>query len=394
MKIVIICNRSFAMWHFRRELVATLLNCGHKVTIYAPDNDRPHLPDCVELFREMGAEYIIVPIYRFFNPIKDIQAFRQIYKLLRQDKPDLVFTMTVKPNTFGVLVAHWAGVRRIAGLVCGAGYGFETGGTFKQKLLRMCVQKLYRWSGKYINRLWFLNHDDRNLFVEKKIIKPEQAVVIVSEGISLQDYSLENITPEIISRIRREFDADDETVLVGCCPGRNTWSKGVKEFVETARWAEKWNTKVRFVLVGSPDPNSPDNVPENYYHDIPLLKSVSFRTDIKNVVAAMDILTLPSYYREGVPRILLEGAAMGKPIVTTDNVGCREAVCDGVNGFLVPPQNTEAFANAVQKLVFDSNLRKKFGEQSYNKAVNEFDIHEINKRVIAEVLELNEFISK
>jgi glycosyltransferase involved in cell wall biosynthesis len=392
MKIAIICNRSFAMWHFRRELIATLLNCGHKVTIYAPDNDRP--PDCVELFREMGAEYIIVPIYRFFNPISDIKAFGRLYYLLRQEKPDIVFTMTVKPNTFGVLIAHWAGVRRIAGLVCGAGYGFETGGTFKQKLIRLGVKLLYQWSCKYINKLWFLNHDDRNLFVEKKIVTSEQAVVIVSEGINLQDYAVANVLHKTITQIRRELVADNETIIVGCCPGRNTWSKGVKEFVETARWAEKWNIKVRFVLVGSPDPNSPDSVPENYYHDIPLLKSVGFRTDIKDVVATMDILTLPSYYREGVPRILLEGLAMGKPIVTTDNVGCRETVCDGVNGFLVPPQNTEAFANAVKKLVFDSSLRKKFGEQSYNKAVKEFNIHEINKRVITEILELNEFIDK
>jgi glycosyltransferase involved in cell wall biosynthesis len=378
------------MWHFRRELVATLLSCGHKVTIYAPDNDRPCPPDCVELFREMGAEYIVVPIYRFFNPISDIKAFRQLYYLLRHARPDIVFTMTVKPNTFGVLAAHWAGVRHIAGLVCGAGYGFETGGTLKQKLLRKCVKLLYQWSGQYINKLWFLNHDDRNLFIEKKIVTPEQAIVIVSEGVNLQDYSVTNVSSEIITKIRNEFDADDETIIIGCCPGRNTWSKGVKEFVETAKKAETWDTKVRFVLAGSPDPNSPDSVPEDYYHNIPLLKHTDFRTDIKDVVAAMDILTLPSYYREGVPRILLEGLAMGKPIITTDNVGCRETVNHNVNGFLVPPQNTEIFANAVKKLVFDSTLRKKFGEQSYSKVVNEFDIHEINKRVITEVLELNQ----
>jgi N,N'-diacetylbacillosaminyl-diphospho-undecaprenol alpha-1,3-N-acetylgalactosaminyltransferase len=377
------------MWHFRRELVKRLLDDGHTVTIYAPDNDRTDV-DSVELLRDIGAEYMTVPIYRFFNPMCDFLAFRKLYRLLLQNKPDIVFTMSIKPNTFGAITAHWAGVRHIVGLVCGAGYAFETGGSFKQKLIRKCARLLYRWGSKYIRKMWFLNHDDRDLFIEKKITTPDQSTVIVSEGVNLQDYCMTNVPSETITKIRNEFDADDETVVVGCCPGRNTWSKGVKEFVETAKEAENWDTKVRFVLVGSPDSNAHDSVPENYYKNIQLLKSFRFRSDIRDVVASVDILTLPSFYREGVPRILLEGLAMGKPIVTTDSVGCRETVNDGVNGFLVPPQNTESFANAVKGLVFNASLRKNFGEQSFQKAVNEFDIHKINERVIAEVLELND----
>jgi len=234
-----------------------------------------------------------------------------------------------------------------------------------------------------------INNDDKDLFIAKKIISPHQAVVIVSEGVNLGFFSPDKVSDETIRRIRKEFDADDDTVVVGCCPGRNIWSKGIREFVKMAKEAERWPEKVRFVLVGSSDGNSRDAVPQDYYCNVPTLRHFDRRSDIRDVIASLDVLAHPSYYREGVPRILLEGLAMQKPAVTTDSVGCRETVEDGINGFLVPIKDAQRLSEAVQRLVRDKQLRLRFGEAGFRKAQNEFDVHKINKRVLAEVFQIS-----
>lgn len=398
MKIAMVCSKAFSVWQFRRELVTRLLELGHEVTIYAPDDDEEPRCDCIRQFREMGAGYVVVPFYRFVNPWRDLQVTWQLYRLFRRNRPDVVFTMSVKPNTYGALAARAARIPRIVSLVCGAGYGFIPGESMKQRLVRRAVRFLYRLGGRCMTRMWFLNEDDRELFIGLRIVRRDRTIVITSEGVNLEQYSPERVAPERIAALRREFigegkDDDatqdiEKTVIVGCFPGRNTWSKGIREFVETAKLAKHWKTKTRFVLVGSPDPDAGDCVPEAYYREEPALKTFAFRPDIVDVLAATDILTLPSFYREGVPRILLEGLAMKKPIVTTDNVGCRNTVDEGVNGFLVPPRDTVAFAEAVKRLADDPELRGCFARAGYEKAKREFDVHKVNERVIREVLGL------
>ena len=166
----------------------------------------------------------------------------------------------------------------------------------------------------------------------------------------------------------------------------------MRQFVEASERAAHWDAPVKFVLVGPLDPGSPDEVPEEYLRSktSPRFAWLGFRSDVKEIVSLADVVTLPSYYREGVPRVLLEAMALNKPIVTTDNVGCREVVDEGKNGFLVPVRDSAAFASAVEKLVRDGALRTRFGSRSRAKVEAEFADTMVWKKVLNELYGLDD----
>ena len=383
MKVVIVRNEDFSTWHFSRGLISTLIQRGIEVTVVTPDG--PYVPKLVGL----GAKHVVVSFYRFTSPLRDLKLCFQLYRVFRTEKPDVVHNMSVKPNVYGALAAWLAGVPKIVSLVCGAGYAFSETRGWKQRVLRFLVSRLYWLAGKVTHRTWFLNNDDLSLFVECSFTTPEKAVLISSEGINLKDYSPNNVSPDALSSLREEFGVDDSTIVVLLMLQRITWSKGVKEFVEASERSTKWRTAVKFIMVGGLDPDSPDPVPEEYLRPTQQFAWVGFRSDVAEVLALADIVTLPSFYREGVPRNLLEALAMKKPIVTTDNVGCRDVVDHGKNGFLVRVRDTDAFAVAVEKLVSDSELRASFGRHSLAKARREFDEEIVNRRVLTELYGLD-----
>jgi N,N'-diacetylbacillosaminyl-diphospho-undecaprenol alpha-1,3-N-acetylgalactosaminyltransferase len=172
---------------------------------------------------------------------------------------------------------------------------------------------------------------------------------------------------------------------------RIVWSKGVKEFIEASTLVSQTCPNVRFLLVGPLDPGSPDEIPSSYVeqHLSPHFTWLGFQQDVKSILALADIVTLPSYYQEGIPRVLLEAMAMQKPIITTDNVGCREVVDDGMNGFLVPTQNVMALASAIQTLVKDESCRLRFGLHSRRKVQAEFDESLITEEVLTKLYKID-----
>ncbi|MDR0870844.1 MAG: glycosyltransferase family 4 protein [Planctomycetaceae bacterium] len=383
MKITLIDNNDRSLLNFRGDLVRTLVQLGHSVSVITPAGG------FVKDIEFLGAQHYAVPLARrSLNPFSDWFYYCRIRKILKTIRPGIVETMTVKPNIWGVLAAKSAGVPRIVSLVAGAGEVFNDGTGLKQQLVRSAVSFFYRFAGKYVGKYWFLNSENRDLFVKLKICRPEQAVVIISEGVNLQQFSPDSVSAEQTQKIRREFGADTDSVVIGCYPGRNLRSKGGLIFYEAAKIAERWNKNVRFVLAGSYDPQEKDSIPDDFVQTAAIFKHFPARPDIVEMLAATDILVFPSYYPEGVPRILLEGLAMHKPLITTGSVGCRETVDNGVNGFLVPPKNPQALADAVRKLVDDKDLRQRFGKAGYAKAVNQFDVHKINERVIREFLDI------
>jgi N,N'-diacetylbacillosaminyl-diphospho-undecaprenol alpha-1,3-N-acetylgalactosaminyltransferase len=167
---------------------------------------------------------------------------------------------------------------------------------------------------------------------------------------------------------------------------RVDWPKGVGEFLEASKIAQKWGEKVLFLLVGFRDPYHRNSISNDLLNPTETFRWLGKRDDIKNILALSDIVTLPSYYREGVPRSLLEGMAMGKPIVTTDSVGCRETVDEGVNGYLVPAKDSPALADAIHKLVVNKERREKFGKASLIKVQNEFSYKIVHKKILHDLL--------
>jgi N,N'-diacetylbacillosaminyl-diphospho-undecaprenol alpha-1,3-N-acetylgalactosaminyltransferase len=298
--------------------------------------------------------------------------------------------MTVKPNVFGSLAARLVGVPKIVSLVCGAGYGFAEGGGWKRRIVQRIVRGLYKLSGRFSYRTYFLNPDDLELFVDHGIVARDKTVLVRSEGVNLDEFSLERVDPEALRNLRAELEVEPPT-QVALMVGRVIWSKGIREFVEASKHARDWKHPVKFVLVGPPNPDNPDAVPEEYLKNArsPHFVYLGVRDDIRELLALANVVVLSSYYREGVPRVLLEALAMAKPVVTTDSVGCREVVDHGRNGFLVPVKDSRSLASAMLTLLQDKDLQETFGEQSYVKAQEEFDERKIVERVLSHVYGLS-----
>jgi N,N'-diacetylbacillosaminyl-diphospho-undecaprenol alpha-1,3-N-acetylgalactosaminyltransferase len=295
--------------------------------------------------------------------------------------------MTVKPNVFGSLAARWAGVPEIVSLVCGAGSGFSEGGGWKRRAVRFLVRGLYKLSGRANSCMYFLNPDDRELFLRHRIVTPDKAVLVRSEGVNTEEFSLENLDRDALEDLRVELRVEPRRQVVLMIAGRAIWSKGVREFVEVSQCAHEWGLKAKFVLVGPIEPHNPDAVPEEYLSNAasPDFVHLGFRDDVQELLALANVVVLPSYYREGVPRVLLEALAMRRPVVTTDSVGCREVVEDGENGFLVPIKDSQALGSAIRTLLEDRDLQAAFGARSLAKAREEFDERKIVQRILTDV---------
>jgi len=385
MKVMLVCNRDAGVWRFRRGLIEALLDRGISVVVVTPPG--PY----VERIVEMGARHIPIALSEFVDARRDLKMCWDLYRIFRTEKPDIVHNMTIKPNVFGSLAARLAGVPKIVSLVCGAGCGFGEGGGWKNALTRFFVRRLYKISGPVNSRMYFLNADDRELFTRFGIVAPNKAVLVRSEGVNLEEFSADSVDSGDLRNLRGELGVDPETEVVLMVAGRAIWSKGVREFVEASRLAQEWRLPVKFVLVGPIEPDNPDAVPEAYLRDASSrhFAFLGSRTDITELLALSNLVVLPSYYREGVPRVLLEALAMTKPVVTTDSVGCREVVDPGKNGFLVPVKDSRSLASAIKTLLQDRELQAAYGEHSYAKAREEFDEKKIVEKILADVYGLS-----
>jgi N,N'-diacetylbacillosaminyl-diphospho-undecaprenol alpha-1,3-N-acetylgalactosaminyltransferase len=373
------------MWHFWRGLICALKARDVEVMVITPDG--PYVPDLLGL----GIPHRKVRLDRFMSPVNDLRFCLDLYRIFKAENVDLVCTITVKPNVYGAIVARLAGVKKLIGMVEGLGYGFDEGVGWKSILRAGLVRKLYWLAGRLCDRMGFANRDDYSMFVSLGLVPQHKAVQFKSMiGVNLREFS-----PGVSGRTRpnEEIAAlkhDPDTVLVVMVVARVVWSKGVREFVQASQMAGAWSKKAQFVLVGPLDPGAYDAVDENYLVRMlsPTFRWSGFTSDIRSVWESADVAVLPSYYREGVPRSLLEAMAMAKPLVTTDNVGCREVVEEGKNGFLVQPRDSIALAAAIERLVSDDEQRRLFGQRSREKAVAEFDEQIIIKRLIRDLYQI------
>jgi N,N'-diacetylbacillosaminyl-diphospho-undecaprenol alpha-1,3-N-acetylgalactosaminyltransferase len=280
-----------------------------------------------------------------------------------------------------MVAAKWAGVSKRVGSVAGIGRGFDSPKNLKDWLVNWMVLKLYRMGGKRTNMFWFQNGDDMELFNTLRIVPGEKSLLVRGSGVNTNDFSPNHVDANKIAQLRDELKLSPETVVITMV-GRVDWPKGVSEFIEASRIARSWKQKVRFLLAGFRDPYDKHSIGENLLETTDTFQWLGKRDDIRDILYLSDIVTLPSWYREGVPRSLLEGMAMGKPIVTTDSPGCRETVEEGINGYLVPPKNPEALAASLRILVEDVEKRQAFGKECLRKAHQEFSCFVVHKKVL------------
>ncbi|MEN6473030.1 MAG: glycosyltransferase [Syntrophaceae bacterium] len=276
------------------------------------------------------------------------------------------------------------------GLVSGSGYLFSTSGRTEHPFLGRMVATALRLSFLATKCVWFQNPDDRDAFVREKLIPKDKCVVIRGGGIDVEEFNPDICTAELKARKRSELGIPIDSGIVLMVAARRIAAKGVREFAQAAAQVLPCRSNWRFLLIAPDDPGTPDNVhaEDAIFNVDGLVAPAGFRDDIRDIVAASDIVTLPSYYQEGLPRFLLEGMACGKPIVTTNHTGCRETVLPGENGFLVPIREHHALAEALARLMDDEQLRLSFGRCSRELCVREFSETLVCSRIIKEVYAL------
>lgn len=301
------------------------------------------------------------------NPLREVTA---LWRLYRREKPDLVHHVALKTVMFGALAAYLARVPAQVNAVAGLGWLF----TSSSRTVRL-VRPVLRWMlARLLNRphcLTIVQNPENWSLLERSGVPAARLRLIRGAGVDLQAFHPVPSPPEPVC-----------IVLVS----RMLWDKGVGEFVEAARCLTDAGVNARFILVGDPDPANPASVPESSLRDWSGNNGVEWwgrREDIPTVLQAAHIACLPSSYGEGLPKSLLEAAACGLPIVTTDAPGCREVVRDGVNGLRVPVRDTAALTAALDKLIGDAALRHHMGKQSRLLAKTEFGLESVITQTLA-----------
>ena len=354
-KILISLNTAWNLLNFRAGLIGGLISSGYEVVAVAPKDEyvvKLELLGCRFVHLEMDNQGT--------HPIRDLLLLWRYFRLLKTEKPDLCLFYTVKPNVYGSLASRLCGIPFINN-VSGLGAVFIQGGW-----LRRFVSALYRLAFRNSSRVFFQNRDDLELFLENKLVKVGLTDVLPGSGINLHRFTPANVTD------RKSLITPFRFLLIA----RMLKDKGVVEFVNAAQLLKESGVKAEFCLLGFLDVQNPAAISSEQmkeWTDEGFVKYLGVSDDVREHIASADCIVLPSY-REGTPRTLLEAAAMGKPIVTTNVAGCKEVVAHGVNGYLCEVKNVQDLAVKMKEmLLLSESQRRLMGESGRLKMENEFD---------------------
>jgi len=364
-------NNFYDLWIWRQALIRTLQGAGFEVLAVGPPGPYE------EAVTRLGCWVDTYPLdRRGLNPVGELRSLAGLYAIYRRWRPVIAHHFTIKPNLYGTLAARLAGVPVVIATVTGLGY-IWTDDRPKARVLRTVLGPVYRRVLRLADAVIYLNEDDR------QTLGGRRTVLIPGEGIDLEEFSPGAVPLERQAALRAELGLgpDDRVVLM---VGRMLRHKGVGEFVEAARWVRKARPEAVFLLVGPSDAGNPARIPTEeirVWEAAGLIRYLGVREDIRELMAIADVVVLPTY-REGLPRVLIEAAAMGRPLVATDVPGCREVVQDGVNGFMVPPRDGLALARAIETLLKSPDMRAKFGAASRRLAEERFSDREVVGRIM------------
>ena len=366
-KIILFANTDWYLYNFRRSLALALQAAGHEVLLVSPPGDYG------ARFHELGLRWMPLPAMdrRSLNPLREIRALAELVALFRRERPHLVHNFTIKCAVYGSLAGMLAGVPARINAVAGLGYVFASSDR-RARLLRPLVRALMRFAlrGRRA-RLILQNRDDARMFLDHRLIDEARVRVIAGSGVDCVRF-----VPQTRPR------NDPPRVLLAA---RLLWEKGLAEYVEASRSLRAQGRRVRFLLAGASDPGNPAAVPEatvRGWADEGAIEWIGHVDDMPALFASSDIFVLPSYYREGLPKSLIEAAACALPLITTDMPGCRDVVTDGVDGLIVPPANADALCTAIARLLDAPELARTLGLAARARALAEFDERIVIRRTL------------
>lgn len=368
-RLALITSQAFSIGNFRGPLVKELVSSGVEVFAIAPDYDEASRA----IVRALGAVPVDSSMSRNgINPLRDLADLVSLTKQLMTLRVDAVFSYFIKPVIYGTFAAWLAGVPRRFAMIEGAGYVFTDQVTLsrRRRILRMLVSHLYRIGLSAAHVVFMLNKDDRQLFVNDGIVSADKVYLLDGIGLDLDCFRAvpavqEPVTFILVARLLRE--------------------KGIMNYVEAARKLKPKYPSARFLLVGGVDlnPGSVTEVEVRSWVDEGLIEWPGQVKDVREWLAQASVFVLPSYYREGLPRSTQEAMALGRPVITTDNPGCRETVESGINGILVPVRDSESLSAAMASFIEQPEKISNMGRESRRMAVERFNVRKINAEIIA-----------
>jgi glycosyltransferase involved in cell wall biosynthesis len=352
-KIAIVANSTWYLYNFRRRMILKFIESGFEVIVIAPKDEY------VDKFRELGIQTVDVYMdKKGKNPLNDIKTYKSFLSVYRNQKIDIALQYTIKPNVYGTLAAKKCNIPVINN-IAGLGTLF-----IKETIFTHIAKMLYRWSQRKADIVIFQNRDDSKLFLDNKIVLQNQVVQVPGSGVDL-------------SRFKPRKKSPQNSVFTFLLIARMIEEKGVRVLVDAGKILAERGLKFNIQLLGFLAVENPSAITREQMNEWATLDFVEYlgvSDSVENIIAEADCVTLPSYYREGVPRTLLEAAAMGKPIVTTDNVGCREVVDEGRNGYKCAVKDSKALADSMEKmLMLSSEEYLNMCQYSREKMVQEFD---------------------
>jgi glycosyltransferase involved in cell wall biosynthesis len=371
-KLLFITSTDWFFLSHRLPIALEAMKQGYEVHIAAAISDK------YDVMVKYGLIVHPLPLKRgSMNPFAELKTLFAIWQLFRKVRPDIAHLVTIKPILYGGIAARFAPVNSLIAAVPGLGFVFNARG-IKATIRRWVVAVLYFMALRQKNiKVIFQNPDDKKQILAITGLPEIKTIMIRGSGVDLSLYS---------------FSPLPEGAPIIVMAARLLRDKGVREFVEAASILKNKGHNARFCLVGEPDLQNPSSITQaelNSWKAEGNVESWGYRADIPQIFADAYMVVLPSY-SEGLPKVLIEAAACGRAVVTTDVPGCREAIEADITGLLVPVKDVNALADAIEKLLIDKELCRKMGNAGRNLAEKEFDI----KSVVAVHMDIYNSLTK
>ncbi|MCF3641822.1 glycosyltransferase family 4 protein [Rhizobium sp. TRM95111] len=368
-RVAVVASYSPSLINFRLELLKRMVESGHSVVALAPEDD----PIVTAQLARIGVEFRRVPMARTgVNPLQDVHTLWALWRTLREIRPDVVIPYTMKPIIYGGIAARLAGVKQRSFLVTGLGHVFSeaAGRSAKGRAVKALSIALYRHALFGADVVFAYNEADADDIRRHRMLDDEHILELVpGSGVDLEHFAY------------REPRRDKAVFLL---VARLLEDKGVVDFVEAARRLKPQFPAAEFRILGhfDPNPSAISREQMDAWVKEGLVTYLGETRDVRPFLADCNVFVLPSYYREGIPRSILEALSTGRAIITTALPGCRDTVVDGVNGYLVPARDPRQLAQAMMHFAENPADAHRMGLRSRDIAESRFDVHEVNKRLM------------
>ncbi|WGH80418.1 glycosyltransferase family 4 protein [Jannaschia ovalis] len=369
--VVLISSYAPSLVTFRLDLIRALVAEGHSVTALAPEADRA----VADTLARNGCAFEVLPMARTgTNPFADMVLLARMIRCLRRLKPDVVLPYTMKPVIYGGIAARLLGVPGRHALMTGLGYVFsDPDPRGKRRLIRDASVRLYRSALKGVGRVFVYNGADEADIRRFGMVADDVPLIrVAGTGVNLDRYAQSPLP-----------DGPPRFLLIA----RLLSAKGVREFVTAAERLKPDWPEAQFRILGAPDPN-PDGIGAEEiaaWKRSGVVDYLGRTDDVRPFLDDASVFVLPSYYREGIPRSILEAMAKGRPVITTDLPGCGDTVEDGISGYLVAPRDTEALTAAMLRFLEAPETIAAMGAAARTRAEEVFDIHKVNDHLLTEM---------